>query len=222
MSNISQAENERPSVYSVAGIVLNILSAIKNNSIDAVNEIDVTTNEVEFNSDKFLEDTAVEQTLCAIWDLSSLEEYANILVNECQIHRIMLKLITSTARNRTKELSLGVLANLACFPDKAMILIGDMDLLNIIQVIIKDDENEDDVRVLFEASRKLFIAIINLMNILLETGLIPPDVFERNHGTLYQLQHRTKDEYSDEDGDDDEILNLIETFKNKIELSKKR
>ncbi|CAG8552728.1 1630_t:CDS:2 [Funneliformis mosseae] len=314
MSNISQAEIERPSVYSVAGIVLNILSAIKNNSIDAVNEIDVTTNEVEFNSDKFLEDTAVEQTLCAIWDLSSLEEYANILVNECQIHRIMLKLITSTARNRTKELSLGVLANLACFPDKAMILIGDMDLLNIIQVLIKDDENEDDVRVLFEASsfvrniltnsphynsdhestlseflfndnlvsrfnyflkntlnddlffasleilncilfigipeqhfefmsleiiecfnniceristfkdisRKLFITIINLMNILLETGLIPPDVFERNHGTLYQLQHRTKDEYSDEDGDDDEILNLIETFKNKIELSKKR
>ncbi|CAI2162155.1 13803_t:CDS:2 [Funneliformis geosporum] len=248
MSNISQAETERPSVYSVAGIVLNILAAIKNNSIDAVNEIDVATNEVDFSSDKLLEDTAVEQTLCAIWDLSSLEEYANILVNECQIHRIMLKLITSTARNRTKELSLGVLANLACFPDKAMILIASYnsehestlseflfndDLLARFNYFLKNSLNDDLFFVSLEILRcvlfieipeqsieKLFIAIINLMNNLLETGLIPPDVFERNHETLYLLQNRTENEYSDED--DDEILSLIEIFKNKIELSKKR
>jgi len=187
MSNISQVDddNEKPNIYYVAGIVLNILTAIDNNSIDAINENDTTSNGEEINKEeKFLEDTAVEQTLCAIWDLSSLEEYANILMNECQIHRIMLKvlikmifvifffhfsvllfkvkksykfskkkIITLTARKRTQELSLGVLANLACFPDMAMILIRDMDLFNVIQIILIRDEDNDDVLVLFEASR---------------------------------------------------------------------
>ena len=57
-----------------------------------------------------------------------------------------------TARKRTEELSLGILANLACFPDKALMLIGDMDLLNVIRIILKN-KNNDDVRVLLEASR---------------------------------------------------------------------
>src|SRR5687768_7990715 len=94
-NNLSQVDdNEKPNIYSVAGIVLNVVTAINNNSIDAMNENDLTLNEEEINNEeKFLEDTEVEQTLCAIWDLSSLEEYANILINECQIHRIMLKVL---------------------------------------------------------------------------------------------------------------------------------
>ena len=84
---IDEIDDEKPNVYSVAGIVLNILTAINNDSIDAINENDAIMN------DKYLEDTPVEQTLCAIWDLSSLEEYAIILMDECQIHRIVLKVI---------------------------------------------------------------------------------------------------------------------------------
>ena len=57
-----------------------------------------------------------------------------------------------TTRKRTKELLLGILANLACFPDRAVILIGDTDLLNVIRIILKD-ENNDDVRILLEAAR---------------------------------------------------------------------
>jgi len=53
---------------------------------------------------------------------------------------------------------------------------------------------------------------------LLETGLIPPDIFESNYESLCRLQNLG---YSDED-DDDEILNLIEIFNNKIELSKEK
>ena len=56
-----------------------------------------------------------------------------------------------TERKRTEELSLGILANLACFPDRAVMLIGDMDLFNVIQIILKNEDN--DVRVLLEASR---------------------------------------------------------------------
>ncbi|CAG8553215.1 5664_t:CDS:2 [Rhizophagus irregularis] len=256
------------------------------------------SSKIEDNDEKpkYLEDTPVEKTLCVIWDLTGLEEYANIFMNECQIHRIMLKIITLTSRERTQELSLGVLANLACFPDKAMILFSDKDLLNVIKIILKD-ENNDDVRVLFEASnseqelilseflfnnnliprfnyflkntlnddlffisleilkllpcigipenyfelmtlnivesfnsicerintikdidRKLFIAIITLINTLLETGLIPQDTLESNHESLYRLQNLG---YFDEE-DNDEIFDLIEVFNNKIELSKEK
>ena|ERR1043165_8518657 len=89
IDEINEIYDEKPNVYSVARIVLNILTAIDNDSIDAINENDTIMND----DDKYLEDTPVEQTLCAIWDLSSLEEYANILMDECQIHRIMLKVI---------------------------------------------------------------------------------------------------------------------------------
>ncbi|RIA99143.1 hypothetical protein C1645_748109 [Glomus cerebriforme] len=147
--------DEKPDVYSVAGIVLNILTAINNNRIDTISENEGKMNDDDIDNDKYLEDTPVEQTLCVIWDLSSLEEYVNIFMNECQLHRIMLKIITLTSRKRTEELSLGILANLACFPDRATILIGDQDLLNIIQIILKD-ENNDDVRVLLEASKFQF------------------------------------------------------------------
>ena len=102
-NNISHVDddNEGPNIYSVAGIVLNVLTAIDNNSIDATSENDSTLNEEEIsNEDKLLEDTAVEQTLCAIWDLSSLEEYASLLTNECQIHRIMLKVFKKKKRKR--------------------------------------------------------------------------------------------------------------------------
>src|ERR1043165_8191935 len=80
IDEINEIYDEKPDVDSVARIVLNILTAIENDTI--MND-----------DDKNLEDTPVEQTLCAIWDLSSLEEYANILMDECQIHRIMLKVI---------------------------------------------------------------------------------------------------------------------------------
>ncbi|EXX77901.1 uncharacterized protein OCT59_018567 [Rhizophagus irregularis] len=266
MSSKIEDNDEKPKVYSVAGIILNILTAINENRIDAINENEAIINEEDddndndIDNDKYLEDTPVEKTLCVIWDLTGLEEYANIFMNECQIHRIMLKIITLTSRERTQELSLGVLANLACFPDKAMILFSDKDLLNVIKIILKD-ENNDDVRVLFEASnleilkllpcigipenyfelmtlnivesfnsicerintikdidRKLFIAIITLINTLLETGLIPQDTLESNHESLYRLQNLG---YFDEE-DNDEIFDLIEVFNNKIELSKEK
>ncbi|CAB4436389.1 unnamed protein product [Rhizophagus irregularis] len=283
MSSKIEDNDEKPKVYSVAGIILNILTAINENRIDAINENEAIINEDDddndndIDNDKYLEDTPVEKTLCVIWDLTGLEEYANIFMNECQIHRIMLKTITLTSRERTQELSLGVLANLACFPDKAIILFSDKDLLNVIKIILKD-ENNDDVRVLFEASkfirnilknlphysseqdleilkllpcigipenyfelmtlnivesfnsicerintikdidRKLFIAIITLINTLLETGLIPQDTLESNHESLYRLQNLG---YFDEE-DNDEIFDLIEVFNNKIELSKEK
>ncbi|CAB4375808.1 unnamed protein product [Rhizophagus irregularis] len=283
MSSKIEDNDEKPKVYSVAGIILNILTAINENRIDAINENEAIINEDDddndndIDNDKYLEDTPVEKTLCVIWDLTGLEEYANIFMNECQIHRIMLKIITLTSRERTQELSLGVLANLACFPDKAMILFSDKDFLNVIKIILKD-ENNDDVRVLFEASkfignilknlphysseqdleilkllpcigipenyfelmtlnivesfnsicerintikdidRKLFIAIITLINTLLETGLIPQDTLESNHESLYRLQNLG---YFDEE-DNDEIFDLIEVFNNKIELSKEK
>ncbi|GBB98615.1 hypothetical protein RclHR1_03280011 [Rhizophagus clarus] len=303
-------DDEKPKVYSVAGIILNILTAINDNRIDAINENEEIVNENDDNgNDKDLEDTPVEKTLCVIWDLTGLEEYANIFMNECQIHRIILKIITLTSRERTQELSLGVLANLACFPDKATILFSDKDLLNVIKIILKD-ENNDDVRVLFEASkfirnllknlphysfeqelilseflfsnnlisrfnyfikntlnddlffisleilkllpcigisenyfeimslniidsfnsiceriniikdidRKLFIAIINMINTLFETGIIPSDTIENNYESLYRLQNLG---YSYEENND-EIFNLIEVFNNKIELSKEK
>lgn len=99
MSSKIEDNDEKPKVYSVAGIILNILTAIDENRIDAINENEAIINEDDDNdndndnndNDKCLEDTPVEKTLCVIWDLTGLEEYANIFMNECQIHRIMLK-----------------------------------------------------------------------------------------------------------------------------------
>lgn len=97
MSSKIEDNDEKPKVYSVAGIILNILTAINENRIDAINENEAIINEDDddndndIDNDKYLEDTPVEKTLCVIWDLTGLEEYANIFMNECQIHRIMLK-----------------------------------------------------------------------------------------------------------------------------------
>ncbi|GAB5591197.1 hypothetical protein Unana1_06097 [Umbelopsis nana] len=98
-----------------------------------------------------IEDTPLERTLCAAWDLASIDEYSvAMLMNNIQI--AILKICTTTKRPRSRELSVGTLANIASHQEACAILLEEDDILRLISSILW---NENDARVLQEATRLL-------------------------------------------------------------------
>lgn len=71
---------------------LTVVSPIMKRVVDGVinNTIDITDSLEEDDDSPF------ERSLCAAWDVCSVEEYA-IAMNNTQFHRVLLKVITRTA-----------------------------------------------------------------------------------------------------------------------------
>ncbi|KAL9554387.1 hypothetical protein MBANPS3_002832 [Mucor bainieri] len=123
----------------VAPIMKRIIECIVNETIDASTSYD--------------EDSPFERSLCAAWDVCTVQEYA-VAINDQQFHRALLKVVTSTSRPRTRELAMGTLANMACHWDCGIgpYLMDDMDVLRLCRSILW---NENDARVLLETTRLL-------------------------------------------------------------------
>lgn len=62
----------------VAPIMKRIIDCVVNNTIDSTNSYD--------------EDSPFERSLCAAWDVCSVQEYA-LAIKEQQFHRVLLKVI---------------------------------------------------------------------------------------------------------------------------------
>ncbi|CAO3615593.1 unnamed protein product [Mucor fragilis] len=123
----------------VAPIMKRIVECIVNETIDASTSYD--------------EDSPFERSLCAAWDVCTVQEYA-LAIKDQQFHRALLKIVTSTSRPRTRELAMGTLANMACHWDCGIgpYLMDDMDVLRLCRSILW---NENDARVLLETTRLL-------------------------------------------------------------------
>jgi len=76
----------------------------------------IELNKVDDNNFNEEGDNELQKYLCYIWDITCQEENAKLVVNciETSIS-IFLKLMTSTKLERTQELCLGILGNIACF-----------------------------------------------------------------------------------------------------------
>ncbi|RUS31437.1 hypothetical protein BC938DRAFT_477800 [Jimgerdemannia flammicorona] len=117
-------------------LVLKLVQGIEANSVDAGGA----------DGSDLTEDTAYERTLCAVWDLASVEEHAAAMMG-CGVHRMILKVITTTTRTRTRELAMGVLANLSYYWDAGIgpTLLDDEDVTNVVGAVLT---NEADARTL--------------------------------------------------------------------------
>ncbi|CAG8583076.1 4129_t:CDS:2 [Paraglomus occultum] len=144
----AQDEDATLALSSVSGILLNVLIPLQSNAIDPV---DVDSPE----------DSEFEKSLCAVWDLSSIHDYARIFINEAQVHRMVLKAISITRRVRTEELVMGILANVACFMDTATVIVNDEDVTTVLGRIITGSA---DGRVLVESLRLLRNLLTNCSN----------------------------------------------------------
>ncbi|KAL7314122.1 hypothetical protein PS15m_007773 [Mucor circinelloides] len=115
--------------------------------------IECIVNETIDSSTSYDEDSPFERSLCAAWDVCTVQEYA-LAIKDQQFHRALLKIVTSTSRPRTRELAMGTLANMACHWDCGIgpYLMDDMDVLRLCRSILW---NENDARVLLETTRLL-------------------------------------------------------------------
>ncbi|KAF7721928.1 hypothetical protein EC973_003916 [Apophysomyces ossiformis] len=126
-----------------------IVSPIMRKLVDGV--IQGTMDEIPSGSDPD-DDSPFERTLCAAWDVCTVAEYAQT-IGTTQFHRVLLKIITTTQRDRTRELAVGALANMACHWDLiGRTLLDDMDILRLCRSILW---HENDARVLLETTRLL-------------------------------------------------------------------
>ncbi|CAO3648521.1 unnamed protein product [Cunninghamella blakesleeana] len=107
--------------------------------------------EEESSQENIIEDTKFERSLCGTWDLTTVHEYAQTM-QELELSRLLLKVIMMTSRPRTRELSMGILANLACHEDIKQILMNDKDMLLLCRSLLW---YENDARVLLETTRLL-------------------------------------------------------------------
>ncbi|RCH97843.1 hypothetical protein CU097_001447, partial [Rhizopus azygosporus] len=114
---------------------------------------EVVNDTIDHSCANIDDDTPFERSLCAAWDICTVPEYAMTL-KENQFHRVLLKIITATQRNRTRELAMGTLANMACHWDCGIgpYLLNDMDILKLCRSILW---TENDARVLLETTRLL-------------------------------------------------------------------
>ncbi|KAG0168827.1 hypothetical protein DFQ28_004207 [Apophysomyces sp. BC1034] len=121
------------------------------------------------------DDSPFERTLCAAWDVCTVKEYAQVIAS-AQFHRVLLKIITVTQRNRTRELAMGALANMACHWDSiGRTLLDDMDVLRLCRSILW---HENDSRVLLETAR--------LLNTFLSCSI------DASHQTIIEHDHLTE------------------------------
>ncbi|KAL1924783.1 uncharacterized protein VTP21DRAFT_4437 [Calcarisporiella thermophila] len=138
----TQCQRDRDLIRStVAGVMIRIITATEEEAIDKLD----TGQDAE-------DDTPFERALCACWDISSIEDYAIFMFKECQAHRLMLKIITFTDRPRTMELAMGILANLATFPDISSFIAEDKDAAAIVGIVLNE---VNDPRTLLETCRFL-------------------------------------------------------------------
>ncbi|KAI9282819.1 hypothetical protein BC943DRAFT_362350 [Umbelopsis sp. AD052] len=119
-----------------------------------------------------IEDTPLERTLCAAWDLASIDEYAAAML-ENNIQVIALKICTSTKRPRTRELTVGTLANIACHHDTGAVLLEQEDIFLLVSSILW---NENDARVLHEATRLLEGFLVFTINMAEQSVIDSPNL----------------------------------------------
>ncbi|OBZ83654.1 Protein SAAL1 [Choanephora cucurbitarum] len=143
----------------VSPIMRRIIDEVINNTIDKS-----TTDD---------DDSPFERSLCAAWDVCTVQDYA-LAVHATQFHRVLLKIITTTQRPRTRELAMGTLANLAVHWNAGIGpgLLEDMDILLLCRSILW---NENDARVLLETTR--------LLNTFLSCSIDHQTVVEHDHLT---------------------------------------
>ncbi|ORZ00413.1 hypothetical protein BCR43DRAFT_540524 [Syncephalastrum racemosum] len=121
------------------------------------------------------DDSPFERALCAAWDVCTVREYAMTAESTTDLHRLLLKIATSTRRPRTRELTLGTLASLAChWQDIGHVLMDDMDVFYLCRSILW---NENDARVLLETTR--------FLNTCLAHSIVGQTVVEHSHLTQF-------------------------------------
>ncbi|OZJ03522.1 hypothetical protein BZG36_03418 [Bifiguratus adelaidae] len=138
-------DSEEPAV-TCTPLLLRILSAVQNDEVDPKHS---TTTDLD-------EDTPFERSLCALWDICSVERYAQEAMKD-GYYRVLLKAILVTKRDRVMELAFGTLANLACHQSCWRTLLEDADLMKLVATTLRDS---DSALVLLESSRVL----TNLLN----------------------------------------------------------
>ncbi|KAJ2955002.1 hypothetical protein NQZ79_g8915 [Umbelopsis isabellina] len=125
-------------ITNVLPIIVKLLDNVMSGNIDGQNI-------------ESIEDTPLERSLCAVWDLAGIEEYAVVMV-ENNLPIVILKICTSTRRARTRELAIGTLANIASHQETYSWLLDEDDVLMLINSVLW---SENDARVLHEATRLL-------------------------------------------------------------------
>ncbi|KAI9258487.1 hypothetical protein BY458DRAFT_518025 [Sporodiniella umbellata] len=121
-------------------------------------------------------DSPFERSLCAAWDICTVAEYAMTL-RENHFHRALIKIVSTTKRNRTRELGMGILANMASHWQCGVgpHLLGDMDILRLCRSILW---TENDARVLLDTTR--------LLNTFLACSI------DNGHQTVIEHDHLTE------------------------------
>ncbi|CAI9564524.1 unnamed protein product [Staurois parvus] len=92
----------------------------------------------------------MENDICKIWDMSMNEEVAQFLV-EFNATDILLGVIAKSKCNRLTEICVGILGNMACFPETCLNLSSNNDLGEVLLLLLSDT----DPPTLLETSRLL-------------------------------------------------------------------
>ncbi|XP_077309666.1 protein SAAL1, partial [Lithobates pipiens] len=90
----------------------------------------------------------LENDICKVWDMSMNEEVAQFLV-EFNAGEILLGVITKSNSNRLTEICVGILGNMACFPETCLHLSSNKDLGEVLLLLLSDT----DPPTLLETSR---------------------------------------------------------------------
>ncbi|ORX69833.1 hypothetical protein BCR32DRAFT_272417 [Anaeromyces robustus] len=123
-------------------LMKDIINIIELNKVDENNKINDNFENEEEDGDNEL-----QKILCFIWDITCQEENSKLVVNciDSSIS-IFLKLMTITKLERTQELCLGILGNIACFESLYYSLYENEILINIDDnnIIMKEKEKENE------------------------------------------------------------------------------
>ncbi|XP_064480392.1 protein saal1-like [Ornithodoros turicata] len=111
-------------VFSRQWVFQCLLNAIK----VAENESTMTTNTEGEAVDAVELDKEVEDELCTLWDMSANSDVAHFL-QEFKASEIFLQVISTSKSPRMVEILVGILANMAVFPDLSLALSQQSDLL---------------------------------------------------------------------------------------------
>ncbi|XP_073460212.1 protein SAAL1 [Aquarana catesbeiana] len=96
----------------------------------------------------------LENDICKVWDMSMNEEVAQFLV-EFNAGEILLGVITKSNSNRLTEICVGILGNMACFPETCLHLSSNKDLGEVLLLLLSDT----DPPTLLETSRLLLTCL---------------------------------------------------------------
>ncbi|XP_053576636.1 LOW QUALITY PROTEIN: protein SAAL1 [Bombina bombina] len=99
-------------------------------------------------------DEDLENEICKVWDMSMNQEVA-LFLQEFNAPEIFLGVIAKSKCNRLTEICVGILGNMACFPETCLVISNNEDLGNVLLLLLSDS----DPPTLLETSRLLLTCV---------------------------------------------------------------